>query len=308
MGTRIDTVATAHRRDRITRRGAVALSDEAARRCLERAHHHGDELDLLINTGIYRDYNLAEPALASIIQEDIGANPGRPPHFGHHGTFSFDIANGGCGVVTALQLADGFVSAGTAQLAMIVAGDADPAPRTTRGFPFAPAGGAMLLEHVPDDTTGFLGFSIKTFADETASFVAEMGWQRDAGVFRHGRNVLEIHESPRFAERCVEHGVAVARALLASANLRIQDVGALIASQYPMDFATSLAHRLELPADRVPRVAPDLAGSHTAGPIAALEAATVSAQLARVRHTLYVTAGAGPTIAAALYRDTRAAA
>lgn len=307
MGTRIDTVATAHRHDRLTRRGAVALSDEAARRCLERAHRHGDELDLLINTGIYRDHNLAEPALASIIQEDLGANPGGPPHFGHHGTFSFDIANGGCGVVTALQLADGFVSSGTAQFALIVAGDADPAPRTTHGFPFAAAGGAMLLEHVPDDT-GFLGFAIETFTDEAASFVAEMRWQRDAGVFRHGRNVVEIHESPRFAERCVEHGVAVARGLLARLGLRIQDVGALIASQYPMDFAVALAHRLELAPDRVPRVAPDLAGSHTAGPIAALEAATVSAQLARVRHTLYVTAGAGPTIGAALYLDTRHAA
>jgi len=82
----------------------------------------------------------------------------------------------------------------------------------------------------------------------------------------------------------------------------------LIASQYPMDFAVALARRLELPPDRVPRVAPDLAGSHTTGPIAALEAATISAQLARVRHTLYVTAGAGPTIGAALYLDTRYAA
>jgi 3-oxoacyl-[acyl-carrier-protein] synthase-3 len=302
MGTRIDTAATEFRRGRVVGRGALHLSDEAARLCLDRAHRVGNELDLLINTGIYRDHNLAEPALASIIQEDLGANPGHPPRFGHHGTFSFDIANGGCGVVTALQLADGFVGSGTARLALIVTGDSDPAPHTTRGFPFAPAGGALLLEHVPGET-GFLGFAIRTFPADGPLFESEMMWDRDAGILAHGRNVIEITESPRFGARCLDHAVVVARELLASVNLGIKDIGVLVASQYPVDFATELARRLELPSDRVPRIAPELERTHTAGPIAALEAAIVSGQLARERHTLFVTAGAGPTIAAALYRS-----
>ena len=302
MGTRIDTAATEHRRGRIVGRGALHLSDQAARLCLERGHRTGNELDLLINTGIYRDHNLAEPALASIIQEDLGANPGHPPRFGHHGTFSFDLANGGCGVVTALHLADGFVGTGTARFALIVGGDADPAPRTTRGFPFAPAGGAILLEHVPAET-GFLGFAIRTFPGDGAGlFESEMRWDREAGIAHHGRNVVEITESPRFGARCLDHGVTVARELLERVSLGSKDVGVLIASQYPVDFATELARRLELPSECVPRIAPELARTHTAGPIAALEAAIESGQLERARYTLFVTAGAGPTIAAAVYR------
>jgi 3-oxoacyl-[acyl-carrier-protein] synthase-3 len=278
------------------------LSDEAARLCLDRAHRTGDELDLLINTGIYRDHNLAEPALASIIQEDLGANPGHPPRFGHHGTFSFDLANGGCGVVTAIQLADGFVGGGTARFALIVAGDADPAPHTSRGFPFAPAGGALLLEHVEGET-GFLGFATRTFPEDGRLFESDMRWDPDAGHVHRGRNVIEITEAPGFGARCLDHGVAVARELLASLELRMDDVGLLVASQYPGDFATSLARRLELPTERVPRVAAELERTHTAGPIAALEAAIASGQLASARHTLFVTAGAGPTIAATVYRS-----
>ncbi|MGY4651210.1 hypothetical protein ACVWWN_005006 [Mycobacterium sp. URHB0021] len=35
------------------------------------------DVNLLINAGIYRDRSLAEPALAAMIQEDIGANTER---------------------------------------------------------------------------------------------------------------------------------------------------------------------------------------------------------------------------------------
>ena len=58
---------------------------------------------MLINAGIYREDSMGEPALAALIQEDIGANLGQPP-IGGHGTFSFDLLNGTCGVITAIQI------------------------------------------------------------------------------------------------------------------------------------------------------------------------------------------------------------
>ena len=67
-----------------------------------------NDLDLLVNAGLYRDRNLGEPALASMIQEDVRRHP-EDPHPGGHGTFSFDVANGACGVLTALQIADRFL-------------------------------------------------------------------------------------------------------------------------------------------------------------------------------------------------------
>ena len=73
---------------------------------------------MLINAGIYRDRNMAEPALAALIQADIGAHP-EDPHPDSHGTFSFDVANGVCGVLTALQIADGFLRSHAIQRARL---------------------------------------------------------------------------------------------------------------------------------------------------------------------------------------------
>lgn len=301
MGTCIEAVATAHRRGRVFGRGALHLSDAAATACLRRGHHRASELDLLINTGVYKDYNAAEPALASIIQDDIGANRGNPPRIGDHGTFSFDIVNGGCGVVTAAQVIDALVGAGTARLGMIVAGDADPAPRTSRQFPFAPAGGAMLIAHADGDT-GFQRFALRTFPEHAALFEVALRWDPRAGRLIRGRNVLEVHEAPAFAACCVDHAAEVVLDLLAGADLSPGDIDLVIASQYPRAFGAQVTSRLGIPGDRLPEVAPAFAAAHTAGPIAALEAAMQSRQLSRARHTLFVTVGAGITIGAALYR------
>lgn len=298
MGTRIESVATAHERGWLFGRGALHLTDQAATACLRRVHHGADQLDLLISTGLYKDRNAAEPALASIVQEDIGANPAA--RHSHHGTFAFDILNGGCGVLTAAQLVEAFVGHGGARHGMIVAGDVDPSPRTSRHFPFSPAGGAMLIGHAPGDT-GFQQFELKTFPEHAGLFHVELRWEPHAGLMRRGGNVVEVHEDPAFGLRCIELAVEVASAYLTRAGLRPEDVDLLIASQYPRTFAGGVARRLGIAPERVPRVRPELASAHTAGPIAALEAAFESGRFGHAQRTLFVTAGAGITIGVALY-------
>ena len=54
MGTIIEAVATATA-DGEPSAGAVALADAAARSCLERANRTADDVDLLINAGVYLD-------------------------------------------------------------------------------------------------------------------------------------------------------------------------------------------------------------------------------------------------------------
>ncbi|MBL0218584.1 MAG: 3-oxoacyl-ACP synthase [Myxococcales bacterium] len=301
MGACIEAAVTTTHRGVVFGRGAVRLSDAAATACLDRAHHRADELDLLINAGIYKDRNTAEPALAAIIQENIGANAEGPPRLGHHGTFSFDVANGGCGVLTAAQLLDGFVGHGAARLGMIVAADADPSPRTSRGFAFGAAGGAVLLSGgLPE--RGFQRFVVRTFPQYAGLFDAQLRWDPHAG-FAHlrGRNVVEIKEAPEFAARSLECAELVARDLV-EGSIAFDQVDLLITSQYPPGFGVQLAQRLGIPAARVPVVRPELALAHTAGPIASLEAAIEAGSFARADHVLFVTVGAGVTVAAALYR------
>jgi 3-oxoacyl-[acyl-carrier-protein] synthase-3 len=135
-------------------RSARRLADAAAEQALQRAGVRAPDVDLLLYAGPYHDGNLGEPALAALVQEDIGANP-EDPHEGGHGTFSLDIANGACGMLTGLQVAEGFLAAGTARRARVVAGDADPGRRLAPGFPYAPAAAAIVCRWV-DGPTGVI--------------------------------------------------------------------------------------------------------------------------------------------------------
>ena len=148
MGTVIDRLAVTEGGWR-TPHSALQLAVAAAKAASTRPAG-ADDIDLLVNAGIYRDRNLGEPALAALIQEDIGANP-EDPHDGAHGTFSFDVANGTCGVLTALQIVDGFLRSHTIDRALVVASDADPGHGMSEHFPFSPAGAAMLCDWTDDD-------------------------------------------------------------------------------------------------------------------------------------------------------------
>ena len=58
---------------------ARRLADDAARTCFSLAGCQPSDVDMLINVGVYREDSMGEPALAALIQEDIGANLGHPP-------------------------------------------------------------------------------------------------------------------------------------------------------------------------------------------------------------------------------------
>ena len=295
MGARIEAVAVVRSR-RWATRGALCLEEEAARRCLDRAGRRPEEVDLLVNAGIYKDDNTAEPALASIIQEDIGANRGHPPERGRHGTFSFDVTNGGAGALTAAHLVDGFVGSGTARLGLVVAGDAAPSRHTSRAFPFAGAAGAILLGHTPGEE-GFQRFAFRTFPSFAHLFEARLEWDGDVR-----RNVLKIAQRPGFAEACVECATRATAEFLDAARLLPRDVDVLATSQYPEDFPARLASTTGVNRERVPVVAPELACAHTAGVIASLQASLESGAFARARNVLLVAVAAGITVGLALYR------
>lgn len=298
MGTVIDAsaVATAHHRPFAP--GARKLADAAAHACLERAGRTADELDLLINVGVYHDKLMNEPALASLIQEDIGANPEHPPALGH-GTFSFDIANGASGLLTGIHLVDGLLSSETVKLGMVVASDADPEPGVSEGFGFASAGGAVLLS-ADDSRAGFTGFQFATFPEYADLLQASIDWHEASrrGVVHHGRHVLTVEIAEPYEARALECAESTVREFAVSHALDFSDVDLLVANASVPEFGDRLASRLGLSDELVVSPHDGLARAHTAAPALALE----SAQLGSGRTALFVSAGAGITVAVALYR------
>jgi 3-oxoacyl-[acyl-carrier-protein] synthase III len=298
MGTIIEATATAIAQERSMAPGALEAVDAAARSCLDRAGRTAGELDLLINAGVYHDKILSEPAFASLIQEDIGANLSHPPGAGH-GTFSFDVYNGACGLLTGIHLVDGMLASGTAKLGMVVASDMDPEPGVSRGFSFPAVGGAVLLSTVAS-RAGFTAFQFATFPEFAELFQGYVNWQEDAGhgLAHPGRNILTVEIAESYPARALECAESTARELAAAQALDLAEVDLLVATASVPGFADALATRLGVPAVRVASPSDGLAHAHTAAPAVALE----SVGLPAGSTTLFVSVGAGITAAAALYR------
>ncbi|OBH49844.1 3-oxoacyl-ACP synthase [Mycobacterium mantenii] len=292
MGTIIDRVAIAYPRW-LGRRSALHLAVTAGKDCLQRAGCDPGELDLVVNAGIYRDRNLGEPALAALIQDDIGANP-EDPHTGAHGTFSFDIANGACGVLTALQIVDGFLRSRAVRLALVVASDADPGHGMSEHFPFSAAGAALLCRWTDED----YGLSPVSWSNaeepmgDGQSFTATVG-------FADSRNVLRFGQSGDMDERFLVAAVSAVCACLEAQSTRLADVDVIVAAPARHEYRTLLSDRLGVPVDKI--IVADDQNMHTAALAAAFgQRAETLPVGARV---LFVVAGAGTTGGAALYRQ-----
>ena len=290
MGTIIEHATVAHAGFR-ARHSALRVAVAAATACLEEAGCPPNDLDLLINTGLYRDRNLGEPALAAMIQEDIGANP-EDPYPGTHGTFSFDIANGVCGPLTALQVADGFLRSGAIHRALVVTSDANPGHGMSDGFPFASAGGALLCRWTEDEY-GFGPFSWANFPDGGESFQATVSMQG-------GKNRLHIAASDAIDDVFAVAGAKVAVECLDRASTDLADVDLVLAAPGRADFSAALASHLGLAPERI--VCAQEEKMHTGALIGALHEAITNARLLPGRTVLLVAVGAGVSAGAALYR------
>jgi 3-oxoacyl-[acyl-carrier-protein] synthase-3 len=288
MGTVIDQV-TLTRAGWRKRHSALHLAVKAAGDCLRRAQRNSDDVDLLINAGIYRDRNLAEPALAALIQQDIGANP-EDPHADAHGTFSFDITNGTCGLLSGLQIVDGFLKSRAIDCALVVASDADPGHGMSEHFPFAPVGAAMLCTWSNDDS-GLQEVHWTNRPEGAESCTATVG-------LVDGRNILRFDQSADRDELFAEAATRVVDECLSESGLTLRDIDVVVAAPARSGFRAALAGRLGVPADEI--VVADDETMHTASLAAALhEAADRIPDGGRV---LLVAAGAGVTAGAALYQ------
>ncbi len=305
MGARIEgaSALTGHGLRKPTARG---LADAAVRTCLACAGKEPGDVDMLINAGIYREDNMGEPALAALIQEDIGANLGQPP-IGGRGTFSFDLLNGTCGVISAIQLESGLLRSGVIRLGAIVTSDVGPELKDPGSAPFQPTGGAMLLGW--DDTqAGFTDFGTETFPEYQDLFVSGLVWQERQGIRvlrpEAGRNQMVIDAKPGYQARLADCAEEATHRFLRRLGMGIGEIDLLIPAPSSPAFLDTLRVRLGIPGDRVAYVTEDLKGAYTTGPIAALQAAVRSGRLGEARNTLMLAAGAGITVALAVYRQT----
>jgi len=304
MGTHIEA-ACAQAGNSRGKATARRLANDATRACFSLAGCKPSDVDMLINVGVYREDSLGEPALAALIQEDIGANLGHPPT-GGSGTFSFDLLNGACGVISAVQIESALLQSGVIRLGAVVSSDVQPELENPGAHFLRPAGGAMLLRR-DDRLAGFTDFFTQTFPEYEDLFTSGLVWQERHGIRiprqGNGHHRMAIGLKPGYQDRLVDCAEEATRRFVKRAGLGVEDIDLLVPSPSRAGFVDPLRARLGIPGDRVAYTPEDLEGTYTTGPIAALQAAIKSGRLGEAQNALLLAAGAGITVALALYRQ-----
>lgn len=293
MGSKIDAVGLST--PGFFRRGSVDMEIKAAKDCLKSAQLDPRLLGILINAGIYRDRHIAEPAIATFIQKEIGANE---LFDGDRSTFSFDLTNGGCGMLTGLMVVDGFLQSRAIDHGMVVTADTDPVPGESLGYRFTPAAAAVLLSR-GEDGYGFLHFKTETEASFIDDMQGRLEWRQHK---RKMGNILVMSEAEGYAKECSQYALENLDAFLKETSLKIKDIDLIIPSQSPIGFLGELKKRKGLE-EKLIDVTDKLENVHTAGIGFSLERAMSSGRFGAAKNCLFLTVGAGITVSMALYRN-----
>ncbi len=306
MGTKINMVSVSKPWLRFISPGSVILSARAAGECLKDAKINPHDLGLLINTGVYRHKNTGEPAAAAFILNKIGAylhgkviRDSDPVNY--EGALSFDLNNGGCGWLTGIQIADGFIKTGRIRYAMVVTGDSEPFRGLSENFNFEPVSAAIILS----DSLDYAGFSLfRTFSYPEYSDEFTTSTRFDHLKQKWGKgNILSVSQKETYLDLCLGCAGESLKRFLEEAGIPLNGVDLVISSQSPEGFVSGMKKYLGYAGD-IPEVAKNENKElHTAGPAFALRETWDDGRFRDSKNIVFLTVGSGISVACALYRN-----
>ncbi|MEU5809421.1 hypothetical protein [Streptomyces sp. NPDC047718] len=287
MGIVITAAATAAHTDPATAASVVDLAGRAARSCLDGARVSPSGVGVLVNVGVYREHNTFEPAMSALVQKEVGINLDYLAEPQPAAGFSFDLMNGACGVLSAVQTAQALLATGTTERLLITAADVHPGGDAAADpdYPYADLAGAFLLERAADPDTGF--GPVRHYGADRPTDVE--GYLDLDTMGAGGRSRITVRRTPGHDTRTGE----LAAAAVAS-----------YAREFGLDLTRTLLIGPQVPLDAA--LPPGMTGeAHTAAPILGyLRALEGGGAFRPDDHDgiLFVTAGAGPSAACVSYR------
>jgi 3-oxoacyl-[acyl-carrier-protein] synthase III len=276
---------------RLLRRGSVARAVEAGRRCLAAAGRRPGEVGLLIHAGVTRDRHVCEPANAAYIQRRLGINV----EFQGAGTLSFDLVNGGCGMLDAVHILCSLLQAGTLRAGMVTASEGNADRRAKGERPCPDSGAAVLLELSPRTATGFGSFAFLTRSehadmDETVVSLGE------------ARGRLLARRAPGLEDRWLEMAGPLVDEVLNRDGLKRDQIDRVIPAQISAGFLARLAEAVGMPSGRVADFSSCLPDTLSTSLFLALQRELKLRPPQSGQTFLLLAFGSGLTAAAATYR------
>jgi 3-oxoacyl-[acyl-carrier-protein] synthase-3 len=285
--------------------GATSSLDlvfEAGTKCIENSGIDCSDIDVLISIGVYHDDNIVEPAMASLIQQKLGINPDPVKDGTMKFTFCFDIYNGACGFLNAMQVADSLIKSGQAKTALVVSADSHPSKTRQADFPFTPLGAAVLLTDGDHPEKGFNHYYINTAVNGYEGFVGGADLSNRNAEDINGKKFIELKQDHRFHEAPQESTVQSARDYFDQPSIDLAKVGHLIVTEPEKGFAARIYQAIGL--NGITNIV-DLysrhGNTHTSSLPLGIHALMESGALKENDNVLLVATGSGLTSAFAMY-------
>ena len=270
----------------------------ASEQCITAAGIEKCDIDLLINIGIFRDDNINEPAIATLIQNRLGLNMDSINGKQAKTTFSFDLMNGACGFLYAGQVVDALFKNDANKQALIVSSDVHPSNNLTPDFPYSQMGAAAILGQSQKAHRGFESFYFNTSND---------GYE-GAGSYcdvltggSQSRNCVTIDMQHDFHSRLQQYAVLTIEKFLKSHQTAVAEISLLIISQPEAGFAHAVAESIGFERSAVIDVWSSYGNPHTSGLSIGYHMAAAKGLIGEGDRILFVGAGSGLTAACGLY-------
>jgi 3-oxoacyl-[acyl-carrier-protein] synthase-3 len=287
----------------LRKKGTISLSVRAARKVLKQGNLDPNDLGLLINSSVYKDENIGEPAMASFIQRDIEAN--RFPSEGSS-TFAFDILDSGCGLLTGLELIDGLIESGNVENGIIVTSDVNPSVKYTIGFKFKNSAAAILIGR-SNDGSGFRGFRQFEYPEDRETLESSVEFRKDPrrslfGI-RRMRNIHTIEESPTYHSQIFKRMKESMGPFLDDMGVKPGDIDLVISSQYPPGIIGEISKMEGIGKDKVITLPKNYGPLYTTGPGFSLRWAMKKGIWNKAQNVLFLAVGPGIKVSLALYEN-----
>ncbi len=297
MGTKIDMLSTVPLPGIKTIRGTFWLTKKAAKLCISDAGISPNELELIIFAGMYRDKHIGEPSIASLLQKELRANPRLYPL--DKKTFSFDVNTGGCGLLNAVEIMDGFIATGQISKGMIITGDSEPFKGLSESYNFRPSASALILGK-SEGNEGFKMIRNFSYPQYLNSFKSYISWKKRVGG-RKKRNILVLEQTSSYLQECVNCSMNSLRDFLNEAGVSINDFDLIIPSQSPRGFPEELEMALDNSVNII-KTNGNWGELHTSGPAFALKRIFHEKEYLDAKNILFLSVGAGINNVIAWYR------
>jgi 3-oxoacyl-[acyl-carrier-protein] synthase-3 len=266
--------------------------------CINAAGIEGAGIDLLVNVGVYRDDNINEPAIASLIQQKLGINLDSSNGQSGSSTFSFDLMNGACGLLYAAFVADALMQSNSVKTALIVSSDAHPSQKPDGVFPYHPAGGAILLQKAPQVGPGLRKIHFRTTDDGFRGIESYCDVSASGLFSRHDVTVMRRKDYIPRLRAFVDESIMT---LVNDGSLDPQKLDLVISSQPGPGFAAGIAEAIGMPADTAVDTYGTYGDTHTSALAIGYQKAMEAGLIKDGTRILLIGAGAGLTVACAEY-------